>query len=182
MTKATTSEEATPVKKKKSQGRKVIPIARIQNKDSCQVTFSKRKTGLFKKVSETIVRCDAYVAVIIFSNAGKPYALGGPSVDDVLRVAVALRPGDDDDALLPAVPDRAGVEATVRRLEETKELVAAEKLRMRAIDAKVMQAAGGRKWWEADVEKLGPQELPEFAMSLQRLRDNLIRHVATMSV
>jgi pheromone receptor transcription factor len=102
--------------------------------------------------------------------------MGSPSVDDVLRLIAPL-PGDDDDrapALLPAVPDRAAVEATVRQLEQTTALVAAEKLWMRAIWDRVVQAAKGRRfWWEADVEMLGAAELPEFARALQRLRHHI---------
>lgn len=174
-------EEATRVNKKRSKGRQVIPIEPIQDKARCQVTFSKRKNGLFRKASELILLCDAKAAIIIFSNAGKPYALGNPSVDEVLR----LVDGDVDDgahALPEAVPDRAEVEGKVRKLEENNALLAAEKSRMRAIEKKVMQAAGGKKWWEADVEKLGPEDLVEFGKALQRLRDNVSRHVELMSV
>jgi hypothetical protein len=41
----------------------------------------------------------------------------------------------------------------------------------------VIEAQGERRfWWEADVEALGEAELPEFARSLERLRDNVRRH------
>jgi hypothetical protein len=42
----------------------------------------------------------------------------------------------------------------------------------------VIQAKGERRfWWEADVEQLGEAELPEFSRALERLRDNVRRHV-----
>ncbi|KAL5760368.1 hypothetical protein ACOSP7_018883 [Xanthoceras sorbifolium] len=52
-------------------GRGKIEIKRIENANSRQVTFSKRRAGLLKKAQELSVLCDAEVAVIIFSNTGK---------------------------------------------------------------------------------------------------------------
>lgn len=52
-------------------GRGKIEIKKIENANSRQVTFSKRRTGLLKKAHELSVLCDAEVAVIIFSNTGK---------------------------------------------------------------------------------------------------------------
>ncbi|XP_054814321.1 agamous-like MADS-box protein AGL15 [Prosopis cineraria] len=52
-------------------GRGKIEIKRIENANSRQVTFSKRRNGLLKKAHELAILCDAEVAVIIFSNTGK---------------------------------------------------------------------------------------------------------------
>ncbi|VAH01048.1 unnamed protein product [Triticum turgidum subsp. durum] len=48
-------------------------IEKIENTTSRQVTFSKRKSGLFKKARELGVLCDAQVAVLLFSNTGRLY-------------------------------------------------------------------------------------------------------------
>ena len=52
-------------------GRGKIEIKKIENANSRQVTFSKRRNGLLKKAYELGDLCDAEVAVIIFSNTGK---------------------------------------------------------------------------------------------------------------
>ncbi|XP_065871034.1 agamous-like MADS-box protein AGL15 isoform X2 [Euphorbia lathyris] len=52
-------------------GRGKIEIKRIENANSRQVTFSKRRAGLLKKARELAILCDSEVAVIIFSNTGK---------------------------------------------------------------------------------------------------------------
>ncbi|TVU03386.1 hypothetical protein EJB05_51077, partial [Eragrostis curvula] len=172
-----------------SQGKQRIEICYIENKERRQVTFSKRRSGLFKKASELCLLCGARLAVIVFSPAERPkaYGIGDPSVDDVLCAYAPLIPGgggeeeegaaweeeEEDDAAYRAV-----VEALLRQSDETKTRVAAEQARMDAIGAKVMQAAAGRGfWWEADVEQLGEAELPEFATALQRLRENVQRRV-----
>ncbi|WVZ10971.1 hypothetical protein V8G54_015501 [Vigna mungo] len=51
--------------------REKIQIRKIDNATARQVTFSKRRRGLFKKAEELSVLCDADVALIIFSSTGK---------------------------------------------------------------------------------------------------------------
>ena len=187
---------------KKTKGKQVIEIRYIENRDRRQVTFSKRKAGLLKKVSELILLCGAHAAITIFSKkqelpeqgdneagkakaagGGNVFAMGTPSVDHVLRCFVPL-PGDA--GYLPAMDDvaggaaeRAAVEAMVQQTEETKARVAAEVARLSAVGAKVLTAVpAGRElfWWEADAEALGEAELTEFTRALQRLRDHVRRH------
>ncbi|KAJ0261770.1 MADS-box protein AGL72 [Hirschfeldia incana] len=50
-----------------------IEIKKIENKTSRQITFSKRRNGLFKKAHELSVLCDAQVAAIVFSQSGRLY-------------------------------------------------------------------------------------------------------------
>ncbi|KAJ4761532.1 MADS-box transcription factor-like protein [Rhynchospora pubera] len=52
-------------------GRVKVPIVRIDNTTSRQVTFSKRRSGLIKKAYELAVLCDVEVALIMFSPSGK---------------------------------------------------------------------------------------------------------------
>ncbi|TVU08502.1 hypothetical protein EJB05_41907, partial [Eragrostis curvula] len=87
---------------------------------------------------------------------------------------------DDAPALIQGVPGRGAVEAIERQVEEAKALVNAEKLRLRDVGEKVMQAAaaaGKKFWWEVDVEALGKEELPVFDDALKRLRNNVRQHV-----
>lgn len=56
---------------KKKMGRGKIEIKKIENTNSRQVTFSKRRAGLLKKAQELAILCDAEVSVIVFSNTGK---------------------------------------------------------------------------------------------------------------
>ncbi|KAJ3702575.1 hypothetical protein LUZ61_006280 [Rhynchospora tenuis] len=62
-----------------------VKVKRIENKASMQVTFSKRRKGLFKKAHELAVMCDAEVAVIVFSAANKLTRFGSPSVEEVIE-------------------------------------------------------------------------------------------------
>ncbi|XP_050904866.1 MADS-box protein AGL24 isoform X1 [Lathyrus oleraceus] len=53
--------------------RQKIKIKKIDNATARQVTFSKRRRGIFKKAEELSVLCDAEVGLIIFSTTGKLY-------------------------------------------------------------------------------------------------------------
>jgi hypothetical protein len=51
--------------------RKRIEMKKIDNRAARQVTFCKRRRGLFKKARELSTLCDAEIAVIVFSSTGK---------------------------------------------------------------------------------------------------------------
>ncbi|KAK4377950.1 hypothetical protein RND71_004246 [Anisodus tanguticus] len=54
-------------------GRGKIEMKKIENISSRQVTFSKRRAGLFKKAEELSILCDAQVGVIVFSSTNRLY-------------------------------------------------------------------------------------------------------------
>nr|UTQ10905.1 MADS-box transcription factor AP3 [Lagerstroemia indica] len=56
-----------------------IQIKRIENSTNRQVTFSKRRNGLFKKAHELSVLCDAKVSIIVISGTDKLYDYISPS-------------------------------------------------------------------------------------------------------
>ncbi|KAK9005615.1 hypothetical protein V6N11_043041 [Hibiscus sabdariffa] len=69
---------------KVGMARKKIKIKKIDNVTARQVTFSKRRRGLFKKAEELSVLCDAEVALIVFSATGKLYEFASSSMKDIL--------------------------------------------------------------------------------------------------
>ncbi|KAL1212761.1 Agamous-like MADS-box protein AGL16 [Cardamine amara subsp. amara] len=66
-------------------GRGKVVIKRIDNSTSRQVTFSKRRNGLFNKAKELSILCDAQVGVIIFSSTGKLYDFSSSSMKSVIE-------------------------------------------------------------------------------------------------
>ncbi|KAM5574656.1 agamous-like MADS-box protein MADS3 [Rosa sericea] len=65
-------------------GRGKVELKRIENKINRQVTFSKRRLGLFKKAQELSVLCDAQVALIVSSSRGKVFDFA--STNDVNEI------------------------------------------------------------------------------------------------
>eukprot|EP00850_Spirogloea_muscicola_P010360 SM000060S19692 [mRNA] locus=s60:613880:614792:+ [translate_table: standard] len=68
-------------------GRRKIEIRPIADPTTRQVTFSKRRHGLFKKADQLAILCEADVAVILFSSTGRLFAFANSntSVAEVLE-------------------------------------------------------------------------------------------------
>ncbi|CAH1431227.1 unnamed protein product [Lactuca virosa] len=60
-------------------GRRKLEMKRIEDKNSRQVTFSKRRSGLNKKAQQLSVLYDATV-VVVFSSNDKLYEYGSPAM------------------------------------------------------------------------------------------------------
>ncbi|PRQ59985.1 putative transcription factor MADS-MIKC family [Rosa chinensis] len=65
-------------------GRGKVELKKIENKINRQVTFSKRRLGLFKKAQEISVLCDAQVALIVSCSRGKVFDFA--STNDVNEI------------------------------------------------------------------------------------------------
>ncbi|XP_022928594.1 MADS-box transcription factor 23-like [Cucurbita moschata] len=65
-------------------GRGRVEIKKIENINSRQVTFSKRRNGLMKKAKELSVLCDAEVAIVVFSSTGRLYEFSSTSMEHTL--------------------------------------------------------------------------------------------------
>ncbi|PON98324.1 MADS-box transcription factor [Trema orientale] len=65
--------------------RQKIEIKKIDNITARQVTFSKRRRGLFKKALELSTLCDAEIALIVFSATGKLYDYASSSMQQVIQ-------------------------------------------------------------------------------------------------
>ncbi|KAL6650857.1 hypothetical protein ACP70R_009782 [Stipagrostis hirtigluma subsp. patula] len=65
-------------------GRGKIVIRRIDNSTSRQVTFSKRRNGIFKKAKELAILCDAEVGLVIFSSTGRLYEYASTNMKSVI--------------------------------------------------------------------------------------------------
>ncbi|CAL5340539.1 unnamed protein product [Camellia sinensis] len=69
---------------RKGKGRQKIAMTRMSNESNRMVTFSKRRSGLFKKASELCTLCGAEIAIIVFSPGKKAFSFGHPCVDTVV--------------------------------------------------------------------------------------------------
>ncbi|CAL5329566.1 hypothetical protein CsSME_00009973 [Camellia sinensis var. sinensis] len=65
--------------------RQRIQIKKIDNVTARQVTFSKRRRGLFKKAHELSTLCDAEIALIVFSATGRLFEYASSSTRQVIE-------------------------------------------------------------------------------------------------
>ena len=78
--------------------RKKIQIKKIDSTAARQVTFSKRRRGLFKKAYELSTLCDAEIALMVFSATGKLFEYSSSrffslSIGLPLRARLAIQMG-----------------------------------------------------------------------------------------
>ncbi|XP_051136111.1 agamous-like MADS-box protein AGL61 [Andrographis paniculata] len=128
-------------------GRRKIAMEKIAKKSSLQVTFSKRRKGIFKKASELAILTGAEVAIVVTSPADKVFAFGSPSVDWVLN---KYQMGETS-------PEMMQVEVA-RRLEMEVE-------------------ANGQCWWEKSIEDMELYELDEFLAAMGDLQARINRRL-----
>nr|ACH53559.1 MADS-box transcription factor MPP2 [Physalis peruviana] len=65
--------------------RQKIQIKKIDNLTARQVTFSKRRRGLFKKAQELSTLCDADIGLIVFSATGKLFEYSSSSMMQLIE-------------------------------------------------------------------------------------------------
>ncbi|XP_041994183.1 agamous-like MADS-box protein AGL62 [Salvia splendens] len=150
-------------KKKTTQGRKKIEIKKIECLSSRQVTFSERRSGLFKKASELCVLSGAEITIIVHS-------LGHPSADAVVNPYLGGGGGDSDAAEVDAREFN-------RHYSDVSKKVEAEKKRRDVIEeekrAEGCGGGGDMLWWDQDVEGVELDELERYAAALEDLQRNI---------
>ena len=76
---------------KKTRGRQKLEMKRVEHEAKREVTFSKRKKGLFSKASELCELCGVEVALILFSPHLKPFTFGHPDANKILQRCLTER-------------------------------------------------------------------------------------------
>ncbi|XP_057548567.1 agamous-like MADS-box protein AGL62 [Amaranthus tricolor] len=162
---------------KKSKGRQKVKMQRMENDSNRQVTFSKRRCGLFKKASELCTLCGAEAAIIVFSPGRKPFSFGHPSVDTIIKrflLSTSLDPKEPE----PENPKPQGVievidlnaDLTILNMEFEN-----EKRKSKSIN-EVKKANSTQNWWDRELEEFSIGELIRLKTSLEELSKHVIEH------
>ncbi|CAI9285980.1 unnamed protein product [Lactuca saligna] len=157
----------------RSLGRQKIKMAQIQNKSHLQVTFSKRRVGLFKKASELCTLCGVDIAIVVFSPADKVYSFGHPKVDSVVDRFLTQKQNRMftnlhlvDAHRIASIPD-LNLQQTYMRDE-----LEIEKKRRETLD-EMRKASQSQFWWEAPIEDLNLHELEQLKDSMEELKKTI---------
>lgn len=165
-------------KKTASMGRQRIPIAKIAKKSHRQVTFSKRRAGLFKKASELCTLCGAEIAIVVFSPACKAFSFGHPEVESIVDRFLTKNPPPNQPTnaahQLVEAHRNANVLELNSHLTRLLGLLAAEKKRGEELEL-AKNASRRHCWWENPVEELGLNQLQQLKNALEELKKNVGR-------
>nr|XP_043634950.1 agamous-like MADS-box protein AGL62 [Erigeron canadensis] len=161
--------------KKPSLGRQKIKIAKIQIKNHLQVTFSKRRSGLFKKASELCTLCGVEIAIVVFSPAGKVFSFGHPKVESIVDRFLTRNPNFNSttNSLYFMEAHRiASIPELNMQLTHIHNELEAEKKRTETLD-EMRKASRSQFWWEAPIEELNLHELEQLKDSMEELKKNV---------
>ncbi|CAI8596050.1 unnamed protein product [Vicia faba] len=159
--------------KKSSLGRQKIPIEKILKKSHLQVTFSKRRSGLFKKVSELCTLCGVEIAIVVFSPADKAFSFGHPEVESILDRYLTRNPPPESSAhQLVEAHRNANVRDLNVQLTQLLNHLEIEKKQGEEIEQarKVRQS---QFWWESPIDELALNELVQLKGSIEELKKNM---------
>ncbi|PRQ29405.1 putative transcription factor MADS-type1 family [Rosa chinensis] len=150
-------------------GRRKIEMKKVMDSSSRQVTFSKRRTGLFKKAHEIATLCGAEVAIVVFSPGGKPFSFGNPNVDSVADRFLNQEEEDNTD---DRGVRRSGkvVERLNQQLADVVKNLEAEKKRGEVI-AKALVKAETK--WGLTIQERSHGELVKVKQSLEELHESV---------
>ncbi|KAK7269860.1 hypothetical protein RIF29_22632 [Crotalaria pallida] len=159
---------------KRTKGRRKIEIKKIINESKLQVSFSKRRNGVFKKASELSTLCGVEVALVVFSPSEKAYSFGHPNVNAVID-RYHMRSPSPTNSWITEFND-AYQNATVRGLNaqitRINEAIEAEKKKSDELDNERKEAQK-QFWMASSIEDMSPTQLDQYKLALDNLMKNL---------
>ncbi|RDX78317.1 Agamous-like MADS-box protein AGL62, partial [Mucuna pruriens] len=154
--------------------RRKIEMKEVEQLNKRHVTFSKRKLGLFNKLTELSLLCQVETAMIVTSQNGKLYTCGYPDTDVVIhRYLVGGLPPHRNEARKKKQQElveslRLEYEAVHNRLKEEKE-------RLQAITIETQKSNFYfSSWWNLSTNHMDLENLEQFKTSLEHLKFNLV--------
>ncbi|KAF9663381.1 hypothetical protein SADUNF_Sadunf17G0043900 [Salix dunnii] len=159
-----------------SKGRQKLEMVKIQNESNLMVTFSKRRSGLFKKASELCTLCGAEVSIIVFSPGKKVFSFGHPSVEKVMeRYVTGNIPQTSGAFHLIEAHRNARIHELNMQLTQLVNQLGVEKKRGEELD-RMVKAGQSQNWWENPIQELDWAQLEQLKASLQYLKQDVTRH------
>ncbi|XP_050888497.1 agamous-like MADS-box protein AGL62 [Lathyrus oleraceus] len=162
---------------RKGHGRQKIEMKKMSNASNLQVTFSKRRSGLFKKASELCTLCDADVALIVFSPGEKVFSFGHPHVDTVIdRYLSHVPPQNNDTMQFIGVHRGAILRELNSQLTKINNMLDIEKKCGDEL-SHLRKAIEAQFWWVCSIDRMNRAQLELFKKVLEELKKLVAQYV-----
>ncbi|XP_014503320.1 agamous-like MADS-box protein AGL62 [Vigna radiata var. radiata] len=155
---------------KKTKGRKKIEIKKMSNEHNLRVTFSKRRTGIFKKASELATLCGVNIAVIMFSPSNQVFSFRSPDVDLVIQCYMAQGPPPLLTLDLNKANNTVDEGELHAQLNNLSDQMAAEKKHEEALK-RLMKDVEEHSWWAMPMDSMNDAQLEKYKKMLEDLKE-----------
>ncbi|XP_031115808.1 agamous-like MADS-box protein AGL61 [Ipomoea triloba] len=159
-----------------TRNRQRVPLARIENEVQRLVTFSKRRTGLFKKASEMSTLCGTEIGMVVFSPSGKPFSFNNPDMNAVLTKYFGEIPRTEPNLAEHIV--RAHQEAKMRAMTSQINVLEAKIDEEMLVDQALREAKKGRP----SISDLQLPELQSMKHRMETLLDQVTEKLNMFSI
>jgi len=150
-----------------------IEIKEAEQRNRLCVTFSKRKLGLFNKLTELSILCKAETALIITSQSGKVYSCGYPNADTVLRRNITGGPSQHCGGSSEKEQEKF-LEKHMMEYESVQEKLKEKQKQLKEMKMAEKNSPCFPPWWNLSTENMGLEDLEQFKNYLESLKLNLI--------
>ncbi|KAG4205693.1 hypothetical protein ERO13_A04G118640v2 [Gossypium hirsutum] len=150
---------------KKTRGRKKTQMKMIENKEDRLVTFSKRRLGIYKKISELSILCGTENLFIVFSPTGKPFSFGCQSIESVSnRFLSRNRPINDNTNILIEAYRMLRTNKLVQHYNEIHSQMDGIKRKKKVLVSaqQTSETNNTNHWWKTPIHQCNPRELDEL--------------------
>ncbi|GAU51571.1 hypothetical protein TSUD_287220 [Trifolium subterraneum] len=161
---------------RKGKGRRKIEMKMMSNESNLQVTFSKRRSGLFKKASELCNLCGVNVALIVFSPSGKTFSFGHPNSDTVIDRYLSKVPPQNNSTLQFIEARRSAIICELNvQLTQINNMLHDQKKREDEL-SHLRKATEAQFWWACPINKMDKFQLELLKQALEDLKKLTAQH------
>ncbi|CAH2069338.1 unnamed protein product [Thlaspi arvense] len=166
---------------KKSKGRQKIEMTKMKNESNLQVTFSKRRSGLFKKASELCTLCAAEIAIIVFSPGRKVFSFGHPNVETVIDRFLnngQPLPTEPNNIQLSEVCRNSTIRDLNNHLTQVLSQLESEKKKYEELKKIRENSKKPMNWWDEPIEGFDLTHALEFKRQLELLKKSVTQEAS----
>ncbi|XVE67410.1 hypothetical protein DITRI_Ditri08aG0158400 [Diplodiscus trichospermus] len=159
---------------KKYLGRQKVQMVKMEKASRRQVTFSKRRSTLFRKATELCALCDAQVGIVVFSPAGKKvFSFGHPGIETIIDRYLNHKPPESS-ATLQLMEAHRNANVCELNSQLTELLSQLEDEKGRGVELKQMRKAS-QNWWESSIEELSLPQLLQLKSAMEEMKINVAK-------
>ncbi|KAJ4829936.1 hypothetical protein Tsubulata_021501 [Turnera subulata] len=164
---------------RQTKGKQKIDMKEIDKKDNKLVTFSKRKSGIYKKACELSTLTGAEVGVVIFSPAGKPFSFATSSIESMANHFLGRHPPTSSDQVHSIVEAhrQIRIDESNRQYNELLRGLEDEKEKNKILKGK-LKGKDYKGWWDVKLNQLSKDELVELEKRFKNFHINMQKNLA----